>query len=700
MKNRKKHLILAALLFIFLCSSCSFIPPAKLPQKTAAKPVLVEDFEKMFPGDSVDPVGTEEIFLKGSKFEADGWVIAQGETDAKKWVVSVAGEGHRSKRSVLLEWNNKNETWLTFAIWFWEPQKFPDGEEIRFYVKPDTQVKFDVTLRINDSISGQQPAFSAMTPRIIPTGDWQQIVVPFYKMAIPDWFIEEEMGGKEPRLKSIPPYPDIAMVNISPVWNSEGKCLVDDVEIGVLSKKKKKIEYRERKKWLETEKFVCYYGSDAIHEMSDFDVAVIESGSHRKNDIELLKKAGAWVVGYVTVGEDDKLTKADGKGPGGSASFYMDVDWDGKPDRNENWGSYFVDAGNPLWQDIIINKRVKGVLDKGCDGIFMDTVDTAEMYPDTKEGMISLIKKIRDTYPDIKIVQNRGFVVLKGTSPYIDAIMYEDFSSHYDWDNDTYSKAEKANLVSSGVLAVDINKARQEHNFLVLALDYADLNQKDLIQFCYDRSWEYDFIPYVSTINLDEVYPYYSPKSERGVKKLQGEKFKIGVEEDVSRLKEEINGVKAKKDKKNIALKYNDAKVRADSIFGSEYNPIKAIDGITNDKRLPWQEAAWASLELFIDHWLEIEFAEPRKISRVKIYWTYDNRRYYNSKEVEVQYYSQDSWKKLDIITTDKDNVPVSELKIEKPETAKKVRIFQNKGNGPRSRPNLMWIGEIEIYSE
>ena len=687
------------MIFALLYASCAIIPPAKLPEKERVKTILVEDFENMFLGDSVDPSGTEELFLKGSKYPADGWVVAQGPKDAKLWRVSVSDDGYNSKRAVLLEWDNRNEVYLTFGIWFWEVPEFKDGEEIRFYVKAFTRVKFDVTIRINAD-DGSQIAFTTMSPIIEASPEWQKIVVPFYKMSVPDWFIKEEMGGKEPSIKSVPANPKIAMIDIAPVWNSTGKCLIDNIEIGSLTKERKKIEERKKKDWFDSTSFVCYYGSDAMAEMSDFDIAIIESRSHKKEDIEMLKKAGVWTVGYVTIGEDDQLNKGDGKGPGGYASYYMDADWDGKPDMNVNWNSYYVNAGSPLWQDIIINKRVKEVIEKGCDGIFMDTVDTVDIYPETKQGMIDLIRKIREKYPEIKIVQNRGFGVLEETAEYIDAIMYEDFSIDYDWQTDTYSKADQAKLVSTGLFAKGINELRKKKNFLVLALDYADLNQKDLIQFCYDRAWEYDFIPYVSRIQLDEVYPRFEPKSERGSKKFKGETGVAAIEGKPGRIKEVINKISAKKDPNNLALYYNGAKVKADSIFVGEYDPIKVIDGLTNDKNLPWEDAAWASLELPVEHWIEIELAKTAKIKRVKIYWAFDNGKYFNSQEVEVQYYFQGYWKKLGVIKTDKMDTPVSEIIIEKPEIGKTLRIYQSAGKGPKVRPNLMWIAEVEVYSE
>ncbi len=706
----KKWNFLLLILLVY-SAGCSIIPPAKLPQEKSkfAQRILVEDFEHLFPGFSVTPSGTEPLALKSSLLPSDGWLVSQGPKDAILWRVSTADEGFNSSQSVMLEWNNKNSVWLNFAIWFYKPLKVENAGEISFYVKTFNPVKFDVTVRVKSPLDKAQVVFTAPTRRITGSGEWQKVVMPFYKMQVPQWFIKDEMGGKKPKLTKLPSSCEIVMLNISPVWNSKGKALIDNIEIGPLSIPEKKIKYKKRKPWYQAENFVCYYGQDSIADMSEFDIAIVESRNLSKEEIELLKKSGTWVVGYVTIGEDDTLNKGDGKGPGGYASYYLDADQDGKPDMNPNWKSYYVNAGNPLWQDIIINKRVKEILDKGCDGIFMDTVDTVEIYQETKDGMIDLIRKIREKYPDIKMVQNRGFGVIAETAPYIDAVMYEDFSIDYDWENDTYSKADEAKLVTTGIFAVNLNKIRygfkngkpqkKKPDFLVLALDYAYPEQKELIQFCYDRAWEYDFIPYVSTIQLDEVYPAWKPETKRGVKMFKGERAKVGVEADPSLLKEVINGITAVKKKNNLALFYNGAKVKCDSAFAG-YNPVKLIDGFTNDKRLPWKDAAWASLDLYVDHWIIVTLPKPVKVKKVKIYWAYDNGRYYNSKKVEIQYFFQGYWKKLGEITTEKENTPVSVLNIEKPEIARQIRIYQKKGDGPKIRPNIMWIAEVEIYGD
>lgn len=163
------------------------------------------------------------------------------------------------------------------------------------------------------------------------------------------------------------------------------------------------------------------------------------------------------VLGYVSVGEDDRTAApvvgdgsgprvdprassddplsevADGKmlgdpSPGGTAfaSYYLDRDEDGQPDTNSTFGAPFVNAGDPMWfealQTMVLADsgmaglaEVMGAAGKGlgCDGAFLDTVDTAAPdsfggYEWTAPGMQMLIKQIHESYPEKALMINRG----------------------------------------------------------------------------------------------------------------------------------------------------------------------------------------------------------------------------------------------------------------------------------------------------
>ncbi|MCA8950473.1 MAG: fibronectin type III domain-containing protein [Planctomycetes bacterium] len=188
------------------------------------------------------------------------------------------------------------------------------------------------------------------------------------------------------------------------------------------------------------------------------------------------------VLGYVNVGEDDRTIGisdndllldprfvGDGSGPrldprgagaagqplagldplglpsvsGGYASFYLDENslesngiGDGLPDRNGVTGACYVNMGDPAWFEVLDAMRCETAdqrngfrelltteygLGLGCDGVFLDNVDscapnawTGPGDPDQAEfewtapGYRTLVGTLRTEYPKALVMQNRG----------------------------------------------------------------------------------------------------------------------------------------------------------------------------------------------------------------------------------------------------------------------------------------------------
>jgi hypothetical protein len=229
-----------------------------------------------------------------------------------------------------------------------------------------------------------------------------------------------------------------------------------------------------------------------------------------------LRENGTWTIGYISIGEDHHLRRMDGTGPGGWASFYID-DGEGEPRQNLNWNSYFTNAGSPLWQSIVL-ESAGAILNMGFDGIFLDTIDTAEVFPETRTGMAALIRKLREAFPEAKIIANRGFFMMEDFAPYISGIMFESFTGGYDFARQAYHTWQGNDLEWTRQRANDINNIRQTYYFPVFALDYADPEDDETIQKLYDRAWAFDFLPAVSVIHLNRVFwREVTPQTERGI---------------------------------------------------------------------------------------------------------------------------------------------------------------------------------------
>jgi len=198
-------------------------------------------------------------------------------------------------------------------------------------------------------------------------------------------------------------------------------------------------------------------------------------------------------------------------------SFYVDDNdvynsanhvGNGIPDRNPIFGGSFVNAGDPNWFDVLQQMSLNGPdqlaglqeimttsfgKGLGCDGIFMDTIDTCapNYYTDesspneskfewTAPGFTEFIAHVHATYPDKLLLQNRGvffFDPRKEQYKYnarsiISLNMFESFyldsnPTHLD---DPYFYPDNRYNVAPKLFA----EANRADGFVALSLDYAE----------------------------------------------------------------------------------------------------------------------------------------------------------------------------------------------------------------------------------
>lgn len=135
------------------------------------------------------------------------------------------------------------------------------------------------------------------------------------------------------------------------------------------------------------------------------------------------------------------------------------------------------------------------------------------------------------------------------------------------------------------------------------------------------------------------------------------------------------------------------------SYDGYSLGPV--VDGIKKRTELSPMEAAWASAEEDAPHGIEIQLSKPQRGGRFQVTWAYDtngdeNVRWWSSRDyvVQVKAKASDSWKTVAEVKGNQSAVGSHPL----PETPFSfVRIYQLGGGGHPGRPNLMWIGQIEL---
>lgn len=437
-------------------------------------------------------------------------------------------------------------------------------------------------------------------------------------------------------------------------------------------------DFSARKRVQQAQSFYCYYGSGRVGELSAYDMVILHSPQMDVKDIAKLKKQGVVTIGYISVGEDEKVSVGNGNGPDGKASWFFDRDDDGKPDQNGIWKSYYANAMDPLWRENRVKEAVRLVEDEGYDGIFLDTIDTAVIYPQTAPGMIQLVRDFRKALPDAPIVLNQGYTLLSQLAPMSDAFMLESFTATYDFQ----SKQYMLNYPSS--MDWHAHKVRQyiqpvlkEYPLTVLVLDYAKSDDVKNIQAAADRAATFGFLFASAPIFLDDVYinDIVGKPDPRWLQKQ-------ATPQSMSfTLPEAVNGFPA------------GTVVMPSSCYGG-YTVKAVVDGIANRSAMHWSEAAWASAEVQgEDVWLAFEFDKPKQGGRLKITWATDQGKAQISQRYRVQIKIDGEWQDVVEATGQQINVSMHPL----PDAAYSgIRIHQPAGGGATSRPNLMWIAQVQ----
>lgn len=448
-----------------------------------------------------------------------------------------------------------------------------------------------------------------------------------------------------------------------------------------------------KREWNKVSSYFINYGRFQ-NEMLYYDVAIVNPAALTEEDVDKLTDAGVWKIGYLSIGADDEANVADGMGPNGKASYYFYEG--GSPVQDIQTGKYYVDASNAIWRKIIINKATE-IIEKGYDGLYLDNLDTVEVYPQSANGMNGLIKLLSQTFPDVKLVANRGFSILPTYHQFIDGLVFENFYTYLDTrynESRIYSEEDdgyKQNLLT----AVEVvNAIRQEHNFPVFSLDYfEEVHISVMLQAIYDFAWKFDFIPYVPlggrSLTGGVTGHRLIPVSARGSLSI----VDPGVPKPV------LNGdVSAA----NLAYVGNGGIVTVDSSYPG-YGPAALNDGyIGNEANIDvmhWSKVCWASAENENPHWIQIETKSAVVVTKIVIEWALDGGIYYSSQNVIIEAFIDGAWTEIGRAEDLDFGIPTTAIDLDCPQTVTKVRIYQPASNGPIVRPNLLWVSEVSLYA-
>ena len=244
--------------------------------------------------------------------------------------------------------------------------------------------------------------------------------------------------------------------------------------------------------------FVVYYGSEWDDRLLCFNTAIL-SPLFNEAYVRFLSAADVDTYGYISIstvgGWEPWVSKLPDE---------LIVGWWGE------WGESIVNVSHLLWMEIFM-KGIDWIKNRGFRGVFIDNLDMAiDCYPQFLEDAIALIKMVRERYPDMKIIVNRGFEAVEEFGNYVDGVLFECFHTFYNFTSGRYEWFRGEDREYIEVISEKLMKESRERGFRVFALSY--VNPEDYIEDyvkLVEEAEKFDFEIYISDVYLDMILDCY-----------------------------------------------------------------------------------------------------------------------------------------------------------------------------------------------
>jgi len=194
--------------------------------------------------------------------------------------------------------------------------------------------------------------------------------------------------------------------------------------------------------------------------------------------------------------------------------------------KNEGWGSDVLDVTSPAWADFIVHELAEPAIEKGYDGLFLDTLDSVAIItqkdPTKKDAchraLVDLIRRLHRLFPDKQIVLNRGFELLDEVRKDVNGVMAE--SLYQSWSAD-HKGNYAVKPAGTEWLLTRLNEARAK-GLTVYVVDYVSPDDRALAQATAAKIAAHGFVPFISTPELRGVVLAPLKETPRRVLVLHG----------------------------------------------------------------------------------------------------------------------------------------------------------------------------------
>lgn len=237
-----------------------------------------------------------------------------------------------------------------------------------------------------------------------------------------------------------------------------------------------------------------YYGAHPPwRELQAFDLVVVDPG--HVPDPKLPALAHTRLAAYVALGEvqpsrpyAERIPKAWLRG------------------ENKDWGSRLIDQAQAEWPRFFTDTIITPLWSSGYRTFFLDTLDSYQLFAKTPEerarqeaGMVAVIQAVKKSYPEAKLIFNRGFEILPRTHKLVESVVAESLFQGYDASKATYTTVSEADR---SWLLGQLMRVRDKFHLPVIAIDYVPSSKRALARETARRIMDLGITPWVTTPDL------------------------------------------------------------------------------------------------------------------------------------------------------------------------------------------------------
>ncbi len=228
-------------------------------------------------------------------------------------------------------------------------------------------------------------------------------------------------------------------------------------------------------------------------ELQAFDLVVVDPG--HVPDPALPKLAHTRLAAYVAVGEVQ---------PSRSYAAQIPKAW--LVGENKDWGSRLIDQSQPQWPKFFTDSIIAPLWNSGYRTFFLDTLDSYHLFAKTPQkraaqeaGMVAVIDAVKQRYPEVRFIFNRGFEILGRTHQHIESVVAESLFQGYDAGKAKYKVVPPEDREW---LLGQLRRAKDEYRLPVVVIDYVPSSERELARKTAKRIMDLGFTPWVATPDL------------------------------------------------------------------------------------------------------------------------------------------------------------------------------------------------------